>query len=140
MGHGVSSCFALPAPIQHPLDYPARVPKLTLRMVHLRLAITNRPTRGLRMVHLRLAVRMVHLQLAVRHLARVLSLRMVRLRLAVADRPSLALRLRLGLGLFLGQALRIGARGRTPTAPDARIIARVLCVGMRAGREVSEVG
>ena len=45
MEHDVSSCLALSAPIQHPLNYLLlRVLKLTLRMVHLRLAMTNRPS------------------------------------------------------------------------------------------------
>jgi hypothetical protein len=45
-----SSCSALSAPRQHPpiwsLNHPGRsVPKLTLRVVHLRLAITDSPKR-----------------------------------------------------------------------------------------------
>jgi len=44
MGHGVSSCLALSAPIQQPLNYllPS-VPKLTVRAGHLRSAVANRP-------------------------------------------------------------------------------------------------
>jgi len=44
MDHGVSSCLALSSPMQHPLNHLVLgVLKLTLCMVHLRLAIANRP-------------------------------------------------------------------------------------------------
>ena len=44
MDHGVSSCLALSAPTQHPINHPVlRVLKLALRMVCLRLAVAKRP-------------------------------------------------------------------------------------------------
>jgi len=47
MDHGVSSFLALSAPIQRHLNYLVLgVLRLTLRTVHLRLAITNRPIEG----------------------------------------------------------------------------------------------
>jgi hypothetical protein len=44
MGHGVLPCLAPSAPTRHPLnDHVLSVRKLTLRMVHLHLAIAERP-------------------------------------------------------------------------------------------------